>query len=141
MRLAYLQSRKAVFPPPDPLVWETANMSLSFRDYIYNSHNHNDAEPVLKAAMSEAAHFVPQVVFPQGTYRWAVGSGSLDCIIESYTRRGIMTYGGWMQSLRTMWLFNQNYKKVFFAVDLSVKEENAQGRTLLYDQGNCYLIF
>ena len=141
MGLAYIWSRKSVFPPPDPLDWETPNMALSFRDYIYNAHNPNDAEPALKAAMNEAARFGPETVFPQGRYQWAVGSGSLDCYIESYTRRVTMTYGGWMESLSRMWLFNQNYKKVSFAVDLYVKEKNAQGRTELYDQGDCYLVF
>lgn len=142
MGLAYHKSRKAVFPPPDPLVWETPSMSLTFRDYIYNpAHNHSDAERALKAAMNEAARFQSETLFPQGTYRWSVGSGSLDCFIENYSRRSIMTFGGWMESLSKMWRFIQNYKKVTFAVDISAKETNPQGRTELYEQGDCYLVF
>ena len=141
MGLAYLKSRKAVYPPPEPLVWETPHMSVSFRDYIYSTaHTHHDAEPALIAAMNEAARFEPEAVFPLGTYQWSVGTGSLDCFIERYTRRGIMTFGGWMESLSRMWLFNQNYRNVSFAVDISAKETDAQGRTYLYDQGDCYLI-
>lgn len=117
-------------------------MSVSFRDYIYNpGHHHNDAEPAIKAAMTEAAGFQPDTVFPQGTYQWSVGTGSLDCFIERYTRGGVMTFAGWLEALSRMWLFNQNYKKVSFAVDISVKETDAEGRTHLYDQGDCYLIF
>ena len=115
-------------------------MSVSFRDYVYNT-GHMDAEPALKVAMNQAAGFQPDTVFPQGTYHWSDSTGSLDCIIESSTRRGVMTCAGWLEALNRMWLFNQNYKKLSFAVDISVKETDAEGRTQLYDSGDCYVIF
>ena len=115
-------------------------MSINFRDYVYNP-GHMDAEPAIKEAMNQAAAFQPDSVFPQGTYQWSDSTGSLDCIIESSTRRGVMTFAGWLEALGRMWLFNQNYKNLSFAVDISVKETDAQGRTRLYEQGDCYLIF
>lgn len=142
MGLAYLQSRKAFFPPPDPLVWETPNTSVRFRDYINNgAHNLNDTQAAIEAAMNEAAQFEPESLFPRGVYRWVVGSGILDCFIkEGYMIRNIMTFGEWMEALSQMWRFNQNYQKINFAVDVSVKETNAQGRTELVEQGDCYII-
>ena len=52
-----------------------------------------------------------------------------------------MTFGEWMEVLNQMRFFNMNYRKIFFAIDISVKEKNAQGRIELFDQGDCYLIF
>ena len=117
-------------------------MTLAFRDYrfqqVYNSH---DVEATIEQAISEAATSRPQTLFPPGGHQWAVGSASLDCNIESYESEVFMTYGGWMQALDAMWAFNQNYKKVAFAVDLYMRTTDARGHTELSDQGDCYFIF
>ena len=117
-------------------------MTLAFRTYsfkqVYNSH---DVEATIEQAISEAATSRPQTAFPQGGHEWAVGSASLDCNIISYESEVFMTYGGWMQALDAMWAFNQNYKKVAFAVDLYMRTTDAQGHTELNDQGDCYFIF
>ena len=139
--LAYLKSRKALFPPPDPLTWDTPNMSLNFRDYIYNSvYNYTDTKATILAAMNAAAMISPQTVFPPGTYRWEVGVTTLDCFIGTHGSRGYSTYGEWMESLNAMSLFNRNYKMISFAVDLYVRRTDTQGRTRLYEQGDCYLV-
>ena len=119
-------------------------MSLSFRDYVYNpGHPQMDAEPAIKDAMNQAAGFQPDTVVPQGSYQWSDSTGSLNCFVGSYSRRGagVMTFAGWLEALSRMWLFNQNYKKLSFAVDISVKETDAEGRTQLYDSGDCYVVF
>ena len=116
-------------------------MTLSFRDYLYNTvYNPRDAEATIKKAINAAATNRPQTRFPPGRHKWEVGSASLDCLIESSTSNAFLTYGGWMESLSAMLRFNQNYKKVSFAVDLYLRETDAQGHTALYDQGDCYLI-
>ncbi len=118
-------------------------MTLNFRDYIYSAvYNHTDTEATILAAMNAAAAAMirPQTVFPPGTHQWAVGSTTLNCIIETHASRGSISYGGWMESLNTMRLFNQNYKMVSFAVDLYVRKTDTQGHTKLYDQGDCYLV-
>ena len=116
-------------------------MTLAFRDYqfqhVYSSH---DVEATIEQAISEAATITQQTLFPPGGHHWAVGSASLDCNIESYESEVFMTYGEWMQALNAIWAFNQNYKKVAFAVDLYVRTTDTQGHTELNDQGDCYFI-
>ena len=117
-------------------------MTLAFRDYIYHEvYNQHDSQATIEQAISTAAAIGPQTVFPQGGHKWAVGSASLDCVIESYESRVSMTYGGWMQALDAMWSFNQNYQKASFAVDIYFRKTDARGHTELNDQGDCYFIF
>lgn len=116
-------------------------MTLSFRDYLYNTvYDLRDAEATIKKAMNAAAMNRPQTLFPPGQHKWEVGSASLNCMIESFESNALLAYGGWMESLSAMLRFNQNYKKVSFMVDLYLRETDAQGHTALYDQGDCYLI-
>ena len=117
-------------------------MTLAFRDYRYKEvYNPHDSQATIEQAISAAAAGGPESVFPPGGYKWAVGSASLDCSIESYESSVSMTYGGWMQALDAMWSFNHNYKKVTFAVDIYFRTTDARGHTELNDQGDCYLIF
>ena len=117
-------------------------MTLAFRDYIYKvEYNKHDEEATIMQAMNAASTSRPQSAFPPGGHSWAVGSASLDCIIESYESQVFITYGGWMEAINAMWGFNQNYKTVAFAVDLYLRTTDARGHTELNDQGDCYFIF
>ena len=117
-------------------------MTLAFRDYLFKEvYNRHDAEATIMQAMDAAAMSRSQTVFPQGRHQWEVGSAILDCSIESFTSRSPMKYGEWMQALDAMRGFNQNYKKAAFAVDLYLRKTDAQGQTVLNDQGDCYFTF
>lgn len=117
-------------------------MTLAFRDYIYKEvYNRHDAQDTIMQAMNAAATSRPQTKLPQGRHQWEVGSANLDCHFESHTSRAVMTFGEWMEVLAAMLSFNQNYKKVAFAVDLYLRKTDAQGQIVLNDQGDCYLTF